>query len=372
MPPVYYHSGTFPPLSLEWPRLVPLLGQVAAAVARYGGVLEAIPNVHVLLSPMTTQEAVLSSRIEGTQATMAEVLEYDAGGGSKDADPEKTADIQEVSNYRKAIRQAKDLLAELPLSSRLIRSVHATLLQGVRGQHRAPREFRKIQNWIGPPGCTEDEARFVPIDAGSLLDGIAAWEKYLHSDQPDTLVQLAIAHAEFEAIHPFLDGNGRLGRMLIPLFMFNRKLLSAPTFYLSDYLEARRDEYYDRLLAVSRDGDWTGWCVFFLGALAAQAEANTRKAREILQLYEAKKDWIVDQTRSQHAIRALDFVFDRPVFRSSDFVASSGIPEPTAKRILRILRRENLLRIVRNAGGRRSAILAFPDLLNIVEGRDAF
>lgn len=373
MSTVRYHTGAFPPPDLEWPRLVPLLRPAGAAVGQYDLMLSTLPNPQVFLSPLTTQEAVLSSRIEGTQATMTEVLEYDAGGGREDADPEKTADIQEVINYRQAIRQATDLLADLPLSGRLIRSAHGTLLQGVRGQNCAPGDYRKTQNWIGPPGCTEADARFVPIDAGSLPASMTTWEKYLNDDsQQDTLVQLAIVHAEFEALHPFLDGNGRLGRMLIPLFLFSRKLLTAPTFYLSAYLEARRDEYYERLLAVSRDGDWTGWCVFFLGALTAQAKVNTRKAQEILSLYEAKKSWITDRTHSQHAIRALDFIFDRPIFRSSDFVAGSGAPQPTAKRILRVLREEKLLRVVREAGGRRSAILAFSELLNIAEGLDAF
>ena len=274
MPSVRYHRGAFPPSKLDWLRLVPLLGPASAALARYDGILSAIPNPQVLLSPLTTQEAVLSSRIEGTVATMAEVLEYEAEAGPDESDTEKVADIHEVLNYRQAIREAKDMLSELPLSGRLIRSAHKTLLQGVRGKNKAPGEYRKNQNLIGQLGCTEETARFVPIGAGDLPSGMSAWEKYLNGREPDALVQLAIVHAEFEALHPFLDGNGRLGRMLIPLFLFERKLLAAPTFYLSAYLEARREEYYDRLLAVSRDGDWTGWCVFFLGALTAQAESN--------------------------------------------------------------------------------------------------
>ncbi len=372
MPSVRYHRGAFPPSNLDWIQLVPLLGPASAALARYDGVLSAIPNAQVLLSPLTTQEAVLSSRIEGTVATMTEVLEYEAEAGSVESDTEKVADIHEVLNYRNAIRQSKDMLAELPLSGRLIRSAHETLLQGVRGKNKAPGEYRRTQNLIGLPGCTEDNARFVPIGAGDLPDGISAWEKYLNSKEPDALVQLAIVHAEFEGLHPFLDGNGRLGRMLIPLFLFERKLLAAPTFYLSAYLEARREEYYDRLLAVSRDGDWTGWCVFFLGALTAQAESNTRKARQILDLYETKKDWVVEKTHSQHAVRALDFLFDHPIFASSDFVAAAGIPKDTARRILTVLRDEGLLRIVRESAGRRTAILLFPELLNIAEGQEAF
>lgn len=201
---------------------------------------------------------------------------------------------------------------------------------------------------------------------------MSAWEKYLHSPQPDTLVQLAIVHAEFEALHPFLDGNGRLGRMLIPLFLYERRLLSSPTFYVSAYLEAHREEYYDRLLAVSRDGDWTGWCKFFLETLSAQGTANVEKVQAILTLYKDKKTWIADQTRSPQAIRALDFIFNRPVFSASDFVSQAGIPEPTAKRIIKVLRDSGLLQVVREAAGRRPAVLAFAELINVVEGRKIF
>lgn len=372
MPPVRYHEGKFPPTDLDWPRLIPLIGPANRALARYDGVLTAVPNAQVLLSPLTTQEAVLSSRIEGTQATMGEVLEYEAGAGPAESEVEKRADIHEVLNYRTAMREATGMLGEVPLSGRVIRAAHATLLEGVRGQSRAPGQHRKGQNWIGAPGCSEERASFVPIRPLYLSEGMSRWETYLHREEPDILVQLAVAHAEFEALHPFWDGNGRLGRMLIPLYLFNRGLLSAPTFYMSAYLEARRDEYYERLLAVSRDDDWTGWCEFFLGGLIAQARSHTSKASDILDLYAEKKDWVVEKTHSQHAIRALDFIFDRPVFRSSDFVAQAGIPEPTAKRIARVLRDEGLLRVIRKPSGRRAAILAFSELLNIVEGRDVF
>lgn len=189
---------------------------------------------------------------------------------------------------------------------------------------------------------------------------------------PDKLVQLAIIHAEFEAIHPFLDGNGRLGRLMIPLFLVSKGLLSRPNFYLSAYFDEHRDDYYGRLLAVSRDGDWTGWCEFFLQAVIAQADANQRKAQDILALYQARKGWISDETRSQYAVRALDWMFARPIFQSSDFVASADIPRPTAIRILRVLRDGGMLRELRPSAGRRAAVLAFTELLNIAEGRDAF
>lgn len=367
MASVLYHEGRFPPATLDWPALIPLLGPTAAAVARYDGMLAAIPNPGVLLSPLTTQEAVLSSRIEGTQATMGEVLEFEAGQDA--ASPERRDDIQEVLNYRAAMREAERLLHDLPLSQRVIREAHKVLLSGVRGQHRSPGEYRRVPNWIGPPGCTIDEAHFVPIAADRLPDAMSAWERYAHTEAPDRLVQLAILHTEFEALHPFLDGNGRLGRMLVPLFLWQTGLIRRPMFYISAYFEARRDAYYAGLLQVSRDGDWTGWCRFFLEAVQAQAEDNLAKAQAILGLYEEMKRRIPELTRSQYAIRALDWIFERPIFKSSDFVASAGIPAPTARRFMGVLRKGEILRPLSVGRGQRAAVLAFPALLNIAEGR---
>jgi Fic family protein len=368
MAPVHYHQGRFPPAALDWPRLIPLLGPAAAAVARYDGMLAAVPNPDVLLSPLTTQEAVLSSRIEGTQATMGEVLEFEAG--QEAISPERREDIQEVLNYRAAMREAERLLATLPISQRVVREAHTVLLAGVRGQNKSPGEYRRIPNWIGPPGSTIETAHYVPIGADKLPDAMSGWERYAHDDAPDRLVQLAILHAEFEALHPFLDGNGRLGRMLVPLFLWQTGLIRRPMFYISAYFEARRDAYYDGLLAVSRDDDWTGWCRFFLEAVRAQAEDNLARAHGILTLHEDMKRRLPEMTRSQYAIRALDWIFERPIFRSSDFVESAGIPAPTARRFLIVLKKGEVLRTLAAGRGRRAAILAFPALLNIAEGRE--
>lgn len=365
-----YHAGQFPPGELDWPRLIPLIGPANAAVAKYAGTLNGIPNAQVLLSPMTSQEAVLSSKIEGTQATLGEVLEFEAG--QEAASDEKRDDILEVLNYRRAMKHAVNSMKELPLSQRLIRGAHAVLMDGVRGEHKRPGEYKLFANYIGPMGRPVEDARFIPAAPEQVVDLMSAWEKYLHSDAPDQLVQLAILHAEFEAIHPFEDGNGRIGRLLVPLFMVDKGLLDSPDFYLSSYLEARREEYYDRLLAVSAEGDWTGWCEFFLRAIIEQARDNESKARAILELYQSKKDWIATKTRSQYAIRALDWFFDRPIFVTSDFFKSADIPKPTAGRIVRIVRDEGLLKELRPSRGSRAATLCFPELLNITEGREFF
>ena len=370
MPPVHYHLGKFPPKDLDLNRLLPLVGPANAELARYDGVLFAIPNANVLLTPLSTQEAVLSSKIEGTQATFGEVLEFEASG--KTTDEEKTADIHEVINYREAMYGAVEQMKSLPLSQRLIKGAHRVLMQGVRGQNKSPGEYRRVPNWIGAPGCTLKTARFVPISAEQVPDAMSKWERYLHEKSPDLLIQLAILHAEFEAIHPFLDGNGRLGRLLVPLYLVDKKLLSSPNFYISAYLEANRDEYYDRLTAVSSDNDWTGWCVFFLTAIIEQGRSNHAKAKAILDLYQKKKLWISDTIRSQHAIKALDWFFSRPIFKISDFTTSSGIPKPTANRIVLLAKKQGLLRVLHKGGGRRPTVLAFPELLNIAEGKKAF
>lgn len=372
--PVRYHVGKFPPKQIDWSRLVPLIGPANAALARYDGLLSAIPNAEILLSPLTMREAVLSSRIEGTQATIGEVLEYEAARGQSAIEPGKASEIQEVLNYRKAMREAVNALEKLPLCGRVIRDAHRTLLSGskVRGHDKARGEYRKIQNYIGRPGRPIEDARFVPIAPERVADAMSQLEKYMHSIVPDTLVQMAVIHGEFESLHPFLDGNGRVGRMLIPLFLFERELLHSPTFYVSEYLEQHRDEYYDRLLSISRDDDWTGWCEFFLSAVTEQAASNQQKAQQILDLYRTQKDLVVQTTRSQYSIAALDFLFDQPIFNSSDFIQKAGIPAPTGRRILRQLSEESMLRTLREARGQRSAIFVFTELLNIAEGRRVF
>ena len=369
---VHYHEGGFPPANIDWNVLIPLIGPAAAAVARYDGTLSAIPNAAILLSPLTTQEAVLSSRIEGTQATMGEVLEYEAGAGKKDLPAGREDDIREVLNYRMAMRRAEEMLRELPLCQRVVVEAHKVLMSGVRGHNKASGEYRRIPNWIGPPGSKMEDATYVPISAEKLPDAMSAWEKFVNGDAQDRLVQLAILHAEFEALHPFLDGNGRLGRMLVPLFMWQVGLIQAPMFYISAYFEKDRDAYYNGLTLVSKDGNWTGWCRFFLEAVRSQAEDNYKKAKAILDLYNSMKRKVAVATKSQYAIHALDWIFGQPIFKSSDFVANSEIPPRTAKRVLVVLQDEGIVKTLSEGKGKRSSVLAFSELLNIAEGYEAF
>jgi Fic family protein len=367
--PVRYHLGQFPPRDIDWARLVPLIGKANAALARYDGLVAAIPNAAVLLSPLTTQEAVLSSKIEGTNVTMGEVLEIEAGGDRAVSQP-KRDDAEEIRNYRAALSYAAKAVVDRPLTPHLLRELHQMLMQGVRGRDKDPGSFRNEQNWIGSAGCTIEQASFVPVPQEHLRSGLDDWEKYVSSHaERDPLVQLAIVHAEFEALHPFKDGNGRLGRMILPLFLYERKLLSGPNFYMSGYLETRRDEYIERMRAISRDGAWTEWCAFFLEGVIEQASANQKKAQAILELYQRMAKQVAELTHSLYAGRLVEYIFALPVFASAHFISATGINRKTAFRLLTSLRDARILRSLADAAGSRPAILVFPELLNIAEGR---
>ena len=337
--PVLYHLGGFPPPVIDWGRLVSPVGRANAALARYDGLVAAIPNASVLLSPLTTQEAVLSSKIEGTNVTMGEVLEIEAGGDGDVAQP-KRDDAEEIRNYRIALSFAAKAVAERPLTPHLLREVHALLMKGVRGRDKnsAPSVTSKIGSVIPVvrssrhPSCRYRRRSFMRASTSGRTMSPAV-------TSPTRLAQLAVIHAEFEALHPFKDGNGRLGRMIIPLFLFARKVLSGPNFYMSGYLEARRDQYIDVLRAISRDGAWTPWCAFFLEGLIEQASENQAKAQAILDLHHRMSRQVAELTHSQYAGRAVDFLFSRPVFASTHFVEGSHIPRQTALRFLDCLTR---------------------------------
>jgi len=284
-----------------------------------------VPNAEVLLSPLTTQEAVLSSRIEGTQATLGEVLKFEAG--EEPEHPSRRLDIHEIINYRQALKTAEEKLKTKPFNLNLLLELHSILLDSVRGRDKGRGQFRTIQNWIGAPGSTIDTAAYVPPEPTRFLDLLDNWEKYYHMERPDPLVQLAMVHAQFEIIHPFVDGNGRLGRILIPLFLHEKGILGRPIYYLSEYLDAHRTEYIEHLRALDKqDGAWNRWIEFFLVALTEQAKLNAAKARKMIDLYEEKKAKVINLTRSQYAVPLLDALFEKPVLRSTISLAEAICP----------------------------------------------
>ena len=356
---------------IPWDALIPLIGRANRSLAYYDGILYGLANPDVLLSPLTTREAVLSSKIEGTQATLGEVLKFEAG--AVPSEESRVRDIEEIMNYRRAMRRAEEELKARPFSLNLLKELHAMLLDNVRGKFKARGQFRTTQNWIGVPGTPIEVAQFVPPNPAQMIEHLHGWENYYHFDRPDPLVQLAIIHAQFEMIHPFLDGNGRLGRMIIPLFLFERKLISSPVFYISAYLEAHREKYVAGLRALSdkTPAAWAGWIGFFLEAMDEQARENAKKAQTIIDLYGRLKERIIDLTHSQYAVPLLDSLFDQPVFTSSLLHERSGMPsKPMVMNMLGRLKDAGILTVVREGSGRRPQILALTELINVCEGAD--
>jgi Fic family protein len=358
-----------PHRDVKWEPLIPLIGAANRAIAHYDGALYGVPNPEVLLSPMTTQEAVLSSRIEGTQATLRDVLRFEAGEEPKQES--RKLDIQEINNYRAALRHAEKGLTKRPFNLNLLLELHSILLNSVRGRDKGRGKFRTVQNWIGEPGTPMEKASYIPPEPVRIMPLMDNWEKYYHMERPDPLVQLAVVHAQFEIIHPFVDGNGRLGRILIPLYLFERKILRQPMFYLSGYLETHRDDYIAALRNLGEsEGAWNRWITFFLQALIEQANQNAERARAIMDLYVRLKNRVIELTHSKFAVPMLDILFLRPVIRSSEFAAYKSMPsKPMIGSMLSALKKDGILKTIRASSGRRSEILAFAELINLAEGK---
>ena len=277
-----------PPVEFD-DELMDLLSKSDRALGRLDGSTEALPNPDLCVMMYVRKEAVLSSQIEGTQASLADVLELEA----KVLDPSIPSDVTEVVNYVHALNHGIDRLKELPLSLRLICEIHGRLMEGTRGQDRNPGEFRRSQNWIGPQGCNLTTARFVPPAPEDMKGALADWELFLHDGRPmPIMVKVGLAHAQFETIHPFLDGNGRVGRLLVTFLLCEREVLVRPLLYLSHYFKLNRLEYYDRLQAVRDKGDWEGWLKFFLRGVAIVADEAATVARRIVALREEQREQI--------------------------------------------------------------------------------
>lgn len=356
----------FPPSELLLEPIVTLVGRANAQLSRYDGLLESLVNPQVLLSPLLMKEAELSSRIEGTIATANEVYQLQAG---EEFESKKSADIQEILNYRHTLRVAGEAIKEQTISLHLIRQMHEILMGGVRGESKNPGKFRESQNWIGPKGCKIEEATYVPPSPLILNDLLETFIEFINAEgvDLDPIVQTALVHAQFELIHPFDDGNGRIGRLLVPLLLMKKGCLVSPSLYISGYLESHRDEYYGSLERVSREGDWLGWVRFFLNALVNQAENNLELVRQIKDLYERRKHEITDLLHTDQGIHVLDMLFDTPVFRSTDVYKRLGIQRQRAAIYIRKLSEADIIRELRPSGGSRAALYSFEALLSITD-----
>jgi len=316
--------------------LVLALSRADAALSELSGLGRQLPNPHLLIAPYVRREAVLSSRIEGTRASLSDLL-LDEADGERPED----ADVREVRNYVEALEYGLQRLRDLPLSLRVVRELHERLMRGVRGDKATPGEFRRSQNWIGPAGSTPATAPYVPPPPPEMMDCLANWEAFLHDrDGLPDLIQCAVMHEQFEAIHPFLDGNGRVGRLLITLFLVERGRLSQPLLYLSEYIEARRQEYYDALQRVRTEGDWTGWLRFFLVGVEETARAAVRQASRLMDLPESYRQRL---SRKPNALKLLDELFVNPYLTATRAVRVLGVSDPTARQAIALLQGEGLL-----------------------------
>jgi Fic family protein len=337
-----FEPAPLPP-KLEWDaELVCLLSQADAALSELSGLGTQLPNPHMLIAPLVRREAEQSSRIEGTQTTFEQLLIAELAPAYDAATPEKRDDCREVMNYVRALEEGIRILDTLPLSLRLVRDLHRVLLRDV--DQATPGEFRRIQNLIGRKGDTTATARFVPPPPDTLAAHLAAWERFIHDDKtrlPD-LVRCALLHQQFETIHPFPDGNGRVGRLLITLFLMERKRLSQPLLYLSAYIERHREDYYALLLRVSTHGDWAAWLRFFLTGIEETAKDATARSRRILALREEYRRRVGREKTSYLAL--VEQLFVSPYVDANLAVRVMDVSLPTARRAIESLEKLGLLR----------------------------
>jgi Fic family protein len=349
------------PPKLDWtPRLLRLLSDADRLIGQLAGEGSRLPNPHVLLRPFTRREAVLSSRIEGTQATLGELLAAEAGI-AVERSPD---DLREVGNYVTALEHGMELLKKLPLCVRVIRELHEKLMTGARGHHATRGEFRKIQNWIGRPGCNPATASFVPPPPDEVEPCLAEWERFLHASDLPPLVTIALAHYQFEAIHPFLDGNGRVGRLLITLFLIERKILPTPLLYLSAFFEASRRDYYESLRGVSERGEWAEWIEYFLLGIARMSEdALNRSGRINGKL----ADWqrLVAGESSKLPMRMVGLLAANPFLTAKAGAEKLGVAFTTSQRAIERLVRLGIVQQVGSA--KRDRVYCAQGLLDILE-----
>ena len=362
---VHYHYDKFPPKPLDYSRIIPQLVKATDAIARYDQMLKNMHNSEILLAPMRNQEAVISSRMEGTVSTIDEILKYEADYDDSSSDGSFTrSEVIETILYQRALRDAQQAMESgQPLSQYLIRGAHQRLLSFGRGATKSPGQYKTEQNYLADKSRT---VRFVPISPEKLQEGMDRLFSYIENSADIPLLKAAISHIEFEALHPFKDGNGRIGRMIITLLLWSSKVISAPHFYISGYFEENKDAYIDTMRAVSEKDDWTSWCIFFLEAVEQQAISNLQIAENIRNLYEEMKKQFSETLSSRWGLQALDFVFTHPIFRSNRFTNSSGIPTSTAARFIRLLTDKELLATIEEPSGRRPGLYAFEPLLKLV------
>jgi Fic family protein len=358
------------PPQITWnTSLVQELSKADRALGELAGLGRTIPNPYLFLQPFLRREAVLSSRIEGTQTDIAGLYAYEIVGqialpGMKNPPPE--SDVREVLNYVRALEYGLQRLNNLPVSLRLMRELHGHLMNGVRGELATPGEFRTSQNWIGEPGCTLNEASFVPPPIEEMQKSLSDFENYLYQDdQNPLLIKLALIHYQFEAIHPFIDGNGRIGRLLLVLLLMTWDILPMPLLYLSAYFERNRQKYYDLLMAVSQRNSWDEWLIFFLRGIQEQAYDAVDRAKKLQDLQIEWKQILQKEHSSRIVLSIVDFLFEQPIFTPKSIVDHLKISHQAVMKSLSKL--EELKFIAELSGRQRNRVYCAIRVMQIVE-----
>lgn len=345
IPPVYYDD-----------EMLARLSEADRALGRLDGSTDALPNADLFVFMYVRREAALSSQIEGTQASLIDLLEFEAHA----TEPERPVDVEEIVRYVSAMNYGLERLNELPVTLRLIREIHERLLTGFRGSERTPGQFRRSQNWIGPPGCTLAEATFMPPPVADMKDALGRWEGFLHDQRPmPTLIRVGLAHAQFETIHPFLDGNGRVGRLLITFLLVENRILARPLLYLSHFFKQHRQSYYEHLQAVRDRGDWEAWLKFFLRGVAQVALEATDNARQIVAMSEEHRS-LITFNLGRGAGKGLTFLeqlYFRPIVNVNTVMQMTELSFARANDLVGQLQGLGLLR--ETSGRRRNRVFSY-------------
>ena len=357
-----------PPSNLDTQILIKPLGEAHQAFGAYTRLLERLEkmiNPDLFLGSFRSNEAISSSRIEGSQTKLREIIGTSDDQESKDKNPEKRDDFKEVINYRRTLKLAKK--DDIPFSLYLIRQCHHELLQGsVRGSKKNPGKIRTTQNYIGSVHKGIEGARFIPPAPELVESALENLIEYVNSPKEDILLQTAILHGQFEIIHPFDDGNGRVGRLLVPLFLYKRKYIKHPCFYVSEFFEDNLEEYYDQLLNIAKTKKWEEWLLFFLHGVKAQSQTLTNRLDEMLNLYKSTTEKVYQAIQSKYFSKIVDYIFKKPRFNIPKMVDELGIKERTMHTLVESLEKQKIVKIHKKAKGTKPADWIFPDLFSIL------
>jgi len=351
-----------PPIDID-NEIIELLSRADTAIGRLSGISETLPNHDLFVAMYVRKEAVLSSQIEGTEASLEDVLEYEAGNSPKTL----PNDAAEVVNYVRAMNYGLSRIKELPLSLRLVKEIHAELMKGVRGQEKTPGEFRRTQNWIGPQGCALNDAKYIPPPPHDMMQALGDLEKYMHSKfNYPVLIECGLMHSQFETIHPFLDGNGRMGRLLVTFFLCHREVLKKPLLYLSHYFKKNRAEYYDRLMGARVGADLESWIKFFLKGAGEVAEEACRTSCKIIKLKDEDRKKINKVYRESSKTALFhDKMFDKPIVSIKEIAGLMNTTFPTANDVCNKLLKLGILKEL--TGRERNKLFAYKDYLDILK-----